>query len=80
MEIEIYFSTTQARQEVGTLLNMSIGRTTFYVWRQTLNLVGDGLTHGHIQALAIFGNFVRSGQTLEIAKQSTISKLRSLGL
>ena len=80
MEIEIYFSTTQARQEVGTLLNMSIGRTTFYVWRQTLSLIGDGLTYKHVQALAIFGNFVRSGQTLEIAKKNTISKLRSLGL
>ena len=75
-EHEILFDVGMAHHRVCEELGRLVGRSTFYVWRQSLNMPRPPYTQEHIKALVIYGKYLALGLTAEEAKEKTIERLR----
>ena len=80
VEIAIVLNATQLHQQVEATLGRTIGRSTMNVWRQKLGVTNPPYMLRHVQALATFGEVVRSGVKLDDAKVKTIEILKDQGL
>lgn len=66
MKVCVLLTTKEARAHVSDVVG-EVPRTTFYRWRNFLNLVQDTYTLDEVKCIALFGSYIRKGLTMDRA-------------
>ena len=75
----VLLTAEQARAHVGSTLGEKVSRTTFYRWRDALNL-SPPYSLDAVAALSVYGKCIKASRRSSWAKTKTVQLLRENGL